>query len=171
MVSKNSDTYGLGIKLDDLNAGKEGRLFYQNGLIPDYYICPAIRVERIKGKGLGVVATDNIVKSEIIESCPLIVLSPDKRLDKSWKRLHRVMLETMLSQHHFWWTAQYGALALGYGSLYNHSSEPNADIVKYIKRRKMVFVANQTIHEGDEITICYRCVWFDVVGGKKTSSG
>ena len=108
-------------------------MFYQNGLIPDYYMSPAIRVEKIKGKGPTVLATGNISKSEIIECCPVIVLSPDKKLDAIWKRLHEVMLESMFSHHHFWWTAQYGALALGYGSLYNHSSEPNADIVKYAR--------------------------------------
>ena len=158
----------LGVGQDHVNAGDGGRLLYQNGLIPDYYISPAIRVESIKGKGLGVVATGTIVKSEIIECCPVIVLSPDSKLDKGWKRLHQVMLETMFTHHHFWWTARYGALALGYGSLYNHSSEPKADIVKYIKQRKMVFIANRDLHEGEEITICYRCVWFDIVCGKKT---
>jgi hypothetical protein len=158
------------MRRDHLNAGEGARLFYQNELIPDYHICPAIRVEGIKRKGLGIVATDNILKSEIIECCPMILLSPDKKLDKCWQRLHRVMLETIFGHHHFWWTARYGALALGYGSLYNHSSEPNADIVRYIKQRKMVFIANRNVHRGEEITICYRCVWFDVVDGKITPS-
>ena len=170
MPRRNSNMSRLGVRRDHLNAGEGSRLFYQKGVIPDYYICPAIRVERIKGKGLGVVATGNILKSEIIECCSVIVLSPDKKLDNNWRRLHQVMLETMFSNHHFWWTARYGALALGYGSLYNHSSEPNGDIVRYIKQRKMVFIANQNVRAGEEITVCYRCVWFDVVDGRKTSS-
>ncbi len=158
------------MKPDRINGGDEGRLFYQNGLIPHYYMCPSIGVQSIEGKGLGVVATGKILKSEIIECCPVIVLSPDRELDKGWRRLHQVMLETMFSHHYFWWTARYGALALGYGSIYNHSPDPNADIVKNIRQRKMVFIANQNINEGDEITTCYRCVWFDVVGGKKETS-
>jgi SET domain-containing protein len=170
MASRSLEKSKPVIRRHQLNAGEGGRLSYQDGLVPDYYMSPAIKVEKIKGKGLGVVATGNILKSEIIECCPVIVLSPDKKLDTVWKHLHEVMLETMFSRHHFWWTARHGALALGYGSLYNHSSEPNADIVKYIKQRKMVFLANQNIPEDDEITICYRCVWFDVVDGTKTSS-
>ena len=133
MASRDSDKSKPVMRGDQLNVGEVGRLFCQNGLIPDYSMTPAIRVEKIKGKGLGVVATGNILKSEIIECCPVIVLSSDLKLDTIWRRLHEVMLETMFSHHHFWWTARYGALALGYGSLYNHSSEPNADIVKYAR--------------------------------------
>ena len=67
MPRRNSNMSRLGVRRDHLNAGEGSRLFYQKGVIPDYYICPAIRVERIKGKGLGVVATGNILKSEIID--------------------------------------------------------------------------------------------------------
>lgn len=154
------------MKPDELHP-LEHRLFHRQGVVPDYYISPSIRVRSIQGKGLGVVAIESIQVSEVIECCPVKILTSDNSLDERWRRLHRTMFETLFSDHYFWWTPRYGALALGYGSLYNHSPEPNAEIFKLKRHRKMVFAANQNIAPGSEITICYRCVWFDIVDGNE----
>ena len=147
--------------LSTLNIRDSRRLFYHNDTAPEFHLSPSVAVVEIKGKGLGVVASARIEESEIIECCPVIVLSPCKQLDTNWRRLHRVMLETVFSEHHFWWDSKHGALPLGYGCLYNHSNKPNADVLRFIRERRMAFVANQCIAEGEEITHRYRRVWFE----------
>lgn len=147
--------------LNALNIRDFRRLYYRNGAVPEFYLSPSVAVAEIKGKGLGVVARARIEALEIIECCPVIVLRPDKELDTNWRRLHRVMLETVFSEHHFWWDSKYGAMPLGYGCLYNHSAKPNAEVLRFIRERKLAFVASQVIEKGEEITHRYRHVWFE----------
>lgn len=135
-------------------------MIYREGDIPDYFISPSIRVSEIAGKGLGVRAATNLSVGEIIECCPMKVLAPERGLDKPWARLHRVMLETVFGDYIFEWTTRHGAIAFGYGGLYNHSSRSNATVFRLVKQKRMVFVAKQDIREGEEITISYRHVWF-----------
>lgn len=149
--------------LNTLSIENSRKLFYHSGAVPEFYLSPSVAVVEIEGKGLGVVASARIEESEIIECCPVIVLRPCKQLDTNWRRLHRVMLETVFSDHHFWWDSRNGAMPLGYGCLYNHSARPNAKVLRFIRERKMAFVANQCIEQGEEITHSYRRVWFEPV--------
>jgi SET domain-containing protein len=57
-------------------------------------------------------------------------------------------------------------LALGYGSLYNHSYDPNATTLE--RGDELVITATRDIAKGDEIFINYMGtatdgVWFDVL--------
>lgn len=66
----------------------------------------------------------------------------------------------------FGWGSDSTALALGYGSLYNHSYEPNAETLE--TPDELVITALRTIDEGDEIFINYMGtaqdgVWFDLL--------
>ena len=139
------------------------RHFYKEGKIPDFYIFPGLKLTEIKGKGLGIVTTTDLIKNQIIECCPVLLLSPDKHLSKDWARLHKTMLETIFTDYIFDWKPKYGAVALGYGGLYNHSSKPNADVIRITKHRRMVIIANQDIEEGTEVTFTYRSVWFQPI--------
>lgn len=146
---------------DDISAVTDRtKVWYEEGLIPDYFISPAIRVQEIEGKGLGIIAIADIEPNEIIECCPMKLLTPDKHLDRNWARLHRLMMETVLSDYIFEWSSKHGAVALGYGGLYNHSAHPNATNIRLIKQKKMVIVAQQPIQPGTEVTISYRMIWF-----------
>jgi uncharacterized protein len=87
--------------------------------------------------------------------------------------------QTPLKNYCFAWGDRQYALALGYGSLYNHSYRPNAryeDVGRTVK----AFVAIRAIAQGEEITINYNGkprskakVWFDVVenGAEKGGDG
>ena len=101
-----------------------------------------LRVKRIKGKGRGVVARCAIPADTVIERAPVLVI-PEDELDDS-----------VLVNYVYHWGRNTVALALGYGSLYNHSFTPNA---KYedIGRQTKVFTALRDIDEGEEITINY----------------
>lgn len=116
-------------------------------------ICPPkkVKVVGIQGKGRGVVATQNIKKGEIIEYCPVIFLS-DKEVDFIKNK------SDILKFYYLW---QYAidkyCLMLGYGSLYNHSSNPNADVDYNTKKSKnyLIFQAIKNIKSGEEIVYDY----------------
>ena len=121
----------------------------------------AVEVKRTRGKGRGVFARRAIRKGEVIERVPVIVLT----LDEYAKSLD----STVLKNYCFAWGKDQVALALGYGSLYNHSYKPNARYEDAGPTAKE-FIALRAIAEGEEITVNYNGkpgsrakVWFDVV--------
>jgi uncharacterized protein len=118
----------------------------------------AIEVKRSKGKGRGVFARRRIRKGEIIERVPVIVLPAEESESGP-----------VLSNYCFAWGKGTVALALGYGSLYNHSYRPNARYDDVGPRTKE-FTALRDIEPGEEITVNYNgkprsraSVWFEVV--------
>jgi len=118
-----------------------------------------IKVKKSKLHGRGVFATKDIQKGEIIEICHALVLSKSdtKKID-----------DTDLYNYYFSWKGGQSALALGHGSLYNHSYTPNAKYIKHASSKIISFVALQTIKSTQEITINYNGnplskekVWFE----------
>ncbi len=106
----------------------------------------AIEVKRAKGKGRGVFARRLIRRGEVIERVPVLVLTADEvKEPEKW---------TGLASYCFDWGEGTLALALGYGSLYNHSYQPNARYDDH-DRQTMVFTAIADISTGDEITVNY----------------
>jgi uncharacterized protein len=104
-----------------------------------------IEVKNIKGKGRGVFARTLISKGTIFERVPLLIIPTKEILDCD----HGNFLLGYIFEY-----KKQVALALGYGSLYNHSYNPNArydDAVRQIKE----FSALRDIHPGEEITINY----------------
>ena len=119
----------------------------------------AIEVRRVRGKGRGVFARRAIPKGEIFEICPVLVL-PAGSLGAT---------DGGLWDYGFEWGKGTVALALGYGSLYNHSYRPNARYDDVLPAAKE-FSALRDIAPGEEITVNYNGkprsrakVWFDVV--------
>ena len=118
----------------------------------------SIEVKRIKGKGRGVFARRLIRKGEVIERVPMLVIPIEQSRPGS-----------VVSDYCFAWGRGTVALALGYGSLYNHSFRPNArydDVGPQTKE----FKALRDIPPGEEITVNYngepksrKAVWFEVV--------
>ena len=102
-----------------------------------------IEVRRVKGKGRGVFALKPIKNGDVIERVPVLVLPYG---EDEW--------ESALSPYYFAWGRGTVALALGYGSLYNHSYRPNArydDVGQLTK----VFTAIRDIAPGEELTVNY----------------
>jgi hypothetical protein len=121
----------------------------------------AIEVKRVRGKGRGIFARRLLRRGAVIERVPVLVLAVEELRDaRSWDGL---------AGYCFLWSRGSLALALGYGSLYNHSYRPNA---RYDDEegRIMVFTALRDIGRGEEITVNYNGapgdetpVGFDVV--------
>ena len=129
----------------------------------------AVEVKRIKGKGRGVFARRAILKGEVIERVPVLVMTEDEYAQG--------LSQTPLKDYCFGWGTDQVALALGYGSLYNHSYKPNARYEDVGPATK-AFVALRAIAAGDEITVNYNGrpgsrakVWFDVLEAGTSKDG
>lgn len=105
-----------------------------------------IEIRRSPGRGRGVFARQFIAEGTVIERVPMLVF-PEKELESE---------NGFASLYHyaFEWGKGTVGLALGYGSIYNHSYSPNARYDDYPQRTK-VFTAVKDIQPGEEITINY----------------
>jgi len=108
-----------------------------------------IYVDKSPIHGLGVFASEKIIKGELIEECPILSL-PLTFGEKSG---------LMLNYRFNWpsgtlkWEEQ--VIALGFGSLYNHSESPNAEWISNNEKRTFEFVCLKDIEEGEEILVWY----------------
>ena len=114
-------------------------------------------------KGRCIHTADSIPKDELIEICPVIILSK-----KDLKHIHK----TKLHDYYFLWgeNRNRGSIALGYGSLYNHSENPNAKYELDLENDEIRILSIKKIESGSEITISYIDktfvgfeLWFDPV--------
>jgi uncharacterized protein len=120
-------------------------------------------VKQSASRGRGVFAARWFQAGEVIEICPVIAVSSDDvaKLD-----------DTPLYNYYFGWGTENkgAAIALGFGSLYNHSYAPNAAYRKSEADSTISFFAVKPIAPEDEILITYNfgdtenCgqLWFDV---------
>ncbi len=104
-----------------------------------------IRIGDSPGKGRGIFASEPIAAHSLIERAPVIVIPAGQ-----WEVMHK----TILFDYYFAW-GDHSALALGYGSLYNHSYHPNARFVKQFAELMLEFYALRDIAPGEEIVINY----------------
>lgn len=111
---------------------------------------PSIRIKDTgTPKGRGVFAARPFGAGEVVEVCPVILFH------KHYRVLHKE-LKTVV----FHWDVPEGedatqALALGYGSLYNHANPSNLRYETDAERLVMRFIAVRDVGEGEELTINY----------------
>lgn len=111
-----------------------------------------LEVKESSIEGRGVFAMDAIGKGELIEICPVIVLS---------KRDRELVARTVLSDYYFSWNLERAVISLGYSSIYNHSDSPNATYDKHFEDRTIVYHCLRPIAKGEEITVSYHHgTWF-----------
>ena len=129
---------------------------------------PSIELKYTPRKGRGVFAREFIPAGTEFERVPVIVMPEEDVLNDH--------TDTVLQHYVFEWGKGTVALALGFGSMYNHSFRPNA---RYddVGRMTKVFSAVLDIFPGDEITINYNGhedatdpVAFDVVDDRPAKS-
>ncbi len=120
-----------------------------------------IRVLPVAGKGRGVVAGLAIARGDVVERAHVIVVPAEQaaHLDA-----------TVLEHYVYDWPGGRVAVALGHGSLFNHSFRPNARYRRDLEAHELVFEALTEIAPGEEITINYNGdpadrspLWFHVV--------
>jgi SET domain-containing protein len=86
-----------------------------------------------------------IEAGELIEVCPVLRV-PAAEIS--------ALEATRLEEYWFRW-GQDAGVALGFGSLYNHSSEPNARYERDLERDVVTVTAVRAIAAGEEITFDY----------------
>ncbi len=98
--------------------------------------------------GKGVFTTSLIREGEIIEICPVIVIPTE-----DVTTIH----QTILHDYYFIWGEDdsCAALILGYGSIYNHAYEPNAEYYPDFQDNVLRVYALHDILPGEEITVNY----------------
>lgn len=98
--------------------------------------------------GRGVFAKSAIKKGELIESCPVIEIPGGDEAS-----VNESMLVTYI--YYLGKNKDRLRLALGFGSIYNHSYQPNA-VYKENGRKKVIdFLAIKDIKKDDEIVVNY----------------
>lgn len=105
-----------------------------------------ITIKEAANKGLGVFAVRRIPKDAEIERVPVLILPEDD--------IYGQDRASKLAGYVFEWEEGEIALALGYGSLYNHSFKPNAQYWREGDDTQ-IYVALRDIEPGEEITINY----------------
>ena len=112
--------------------------------------------------GRGVFAARDFKGGDVIEECPILPVPGEQA---------SLLDETDLSGFTFEWDGGV-AVALGFGSLYNHSWTPNARYDHDYERGLVVYSAVRAIDAGEEITVNYSGdpdgrieLWFDAEPG------
>jgi hypothetical protein len=100
-------------------------------------------------RGRGVFATRTFAEGETVEVCPTVEISEGggDLADYLFESTNEGMF----------------LVVLGFGMLYNHSSEPN---LEYFQENEaaLAFVAQRRIEKDDELTISYGAEWWSARG-------
>lgn len=123
---------------------------------------PGLYILKDDIKGRSIYTAGEIATGSTIEVCPLIIV-PEPEV--------KIIHNTVLHDYYFTWgtTQNQAAILLGYGSLYNHSDQPNAKAVLLNEDQEILFEAIRDIEAGEEITFNYfdgqnakEEAWFDI---------
>ncbi|GIV33112.1 MAG: hypothetical protein KatS3mg031_0647 [Chitinophagales bacterium] len=105
-----------------------------------------VEVRRSKIHGLGVFAKKDIRKGQIIEQCPYLI---------TFLENHK-----LINDYLFYRSPKTGMIILGYGCIYNHSPDYNAEYFEDTEKKLIEFVARRNIKKGEEIFIHYGDAYF-----------
>lgn len=122
---------------------------------------PQLYTKMILGKGIGVFSSDFIHSGDLIESCVTVIIPYEQR---------NLLDQTILYNYYYLRNEHTIAIALGNGSLYNHSFHPNSLFRWNEDETKIEIIAIQDINPDIEITFNYNGkpddfdpVWFDCI--------
>ena len=144
----------------------DGRGWGSNSVVPqqESFAPPLIATDRLfvapsPIHGTGVFAGREFEPDDVIESCPVVICPAGEE---------GFLEQTSLRGLYFHWQDDGVAVALGFGSLYNHSWRSNARYETDFDGSVIRFVAVRAIPVGAEITINYTGdpdgvgdLWFD----------
>lgn len=105
-----------------------------------------IEIKKARGMGRGLFAADYIPADTIVEISPVIVYEQPEQ-------------DHPIDRYIFDWDGKYfggrAALALGVGSLFNHSENPNVEWQIDKKRKEIVFYTIKDVKPGRQLYIDY----------------
>lgn len=120
-----------------------------------------INKSSIPNAGRGVYAACDIKKNEIIEKCPVIEIPKHDLANLN---------ESILITYFYFFDKNNAKVVLGFGSIYNHSYQPNAKYKNNPKDKTIDFIALKDIKKDVEITVNYNSgnlksknpLWFEL---------
>lgn len=123
-----------------------------------------ISQSKLLNAGRGVFARVDIKKGEIIESCPVIEIP-----EHDASSVNESMLVTYI--YYLGKNKERLMIALGFGSVYNHTYLPNAKYKEKHKQKIIEFIAINEIKKNEEIIVNYSQgnpkdktpLWFEAV--------
>lgn len=134
----------------DIEVGEEIRIDYLKGKSTVMELVPPCKLEVKKspGKGLGVFATEDIKKGEILEDCPVKLLGDE------------LSATPVFADYRFNYPKDVGSkqrvLALGLGAVFNHADDNNAYWINHpVIENVFRFIADKDITRGEEICTSY----------------
>lgn len=119
--------------------------------LPPWFASNKIEVKESGIHGLGCFATKDIQARMLIESCPIVTFPLN-----SLNMLNPAGTRHILLDYPYRWLPGQEAICLGYGSLYNHSTNsPNATWKINDALPAMEFYSTRVIKKGEEILVRY----------------
>lgn len=114
-----------------------------------------IEVRRSGRHGRGVFATADLAAGTVVEECPALPFD-----DEQWEAVDAGGL------HGYCYEDPAGGvvLALGYGSLYNHATDPNTGYEVLRRPSRVRLTTQRAVRAGEELTISYgdaESLWFE----------
>lgn len=123
---------------------------------------PYLCIAESAGIGRGVFAKSDFFTGDLIEISPVIVIPASE-----WFLIEKTVIFNYC--YAFGEFDENMALAMGFGSMFNHSYSPNARYIKKVDRQVIEFYAVREIKREEEITINYNGdpnsldpLWFSV---------
>ncbi len=109
---------------------------------------PSLYIADTGDRGRGVFTAAPLKEGDVIEVCPVIII-PARELP--------IIHKSILHDYYFLWGEKLDdcAIALGYGSLYNHELHPNANFILDLENQTIDIEAIRDIEAGEEITLNY----------------
>ncbi|KAL1736663.1 hypothetical protein EV714DRAFT_198278 [Schizophyllum commune] len=123
---------------------------------PDHLNSTGCVIRYSPGKGRGVYAAREISSQTLLEISPVLLFDREEYAEHG--------RHTLLDHYTFVWKDGRMALALGLGSLFNHSSAPNVSYVLEPLTESIRYTTTRRILLGEELCIFYgHKLWFDAV--------
>lgn len=103
-------------------------------------------------KGRGVFASRSIPKGTVFEEAAVIITKV--------RGVSEALQTTNLWEYVYDWDGKRAAIALGLGSLFNHSDEPNVEY-QYTEEETIQYRTTRSVKKGEELLINYGSIWWE----------
>ena len=108
----------------------------------------SLYIAETTNRGRGVFTAEALHAGDVIEVCPVIII-PKENCPSSTKLYYTITIFCGAKK------LDDCAIALGYGSLYNHELHPNANFILDLENLTIDIEAIRDIEAGEEITLNY----------------
>jgi SET domain-containing protein len=104
-------------------------------------------IKKTKKLGRGVFTDSNLSQDQLIETSPLIVISKSKEVDS--------IMDTILGNYAYYFTATKIAFAGGFGSFFNHNENNNVRWEVDHKKQQIRYYTTRDIKKNEQLFLNY----------------